>query len=88
MNLLDKCEQFDGIMGRSTCCARQCGTCGGNKCNERPGGKTECCNGFIPDNQICGIQGQKAPCHLPNPTDNSKSLYRYFDFMLCISFHI
>ena len=73
MNLTDKCKQFDGIIGRSKCCANRCGTCGGEGCNGRPGGKTECCEGFIPASQICGNQGQKAPCHLPAPNDNCKS---------------
>ena len=25
------------------CCAKSCGTCGGNGCHERPGGEWNCC---------------------------------------------
>ena len=42
----------------------ECGECGGAKCGERQGGKEACCTQLIPKRQICGVNNQKAPCHI------------------------
>ena len=47
------------------CCAASCGTCGGSGCSQRPGGKSNCCVGHIPLQQVCG-PGQNAPCRFNN----------------------
>ena len=69
LNIEHSCEKFDGIgVPKATevqvCCAIGCGKCGGPDCGDRPGGKKECCASAIPTTQICGKEGQKAPCYL------------------------
>ena len=73
---IDKCEEFDGISykgNKTTCCAKQCGACGESGCSKRPGGSTKCCSGAIPQNQRCGINGQRAPCHIEIENKNGES---------------
>ena len=61
----------DGIAPNTgkVCCAMECGKCGGVKCDERPGGKKACCTQSIPKTQICGVNGQKAPCRIKGKQD-------------------
>jgi hypothetical protein len=41
------------------CCAASCGTCGGNKCEAKPGGAANCCTARIRESgRVCG----KPPC--------------------------
>ena len=47
----------------------KCGKCGGGKCGKRRGGKQACCTQSIPKTQICGVNGQKAPCHIKGKRD-------------------
>ena len=59
-----------GVVGSAgdTCCAAECGTCGGSDCNKHPGGSKNCCNGAI---RKAGIycDGSAAPCIIV-PTPN------------------
>ena len=69
MIIEEPCKDFDGIGTTKSakvqvCCPIGCGKCGGEDCGDRPGGKEECCAHKIPETQICGQAGQKAPCHL------------------------
>ena len=58
------CSAYDGIPNSSgsVCCGKNCGTCGGSGCRNRPGGATKCCSGEI--TKTCGLN-QKAPCRPP-----------------------
>ena len=63
-----------GVVGSAgdTCCAAECGTCGGSDCNKHPGGSKNCCNGAI---RRAGIycDGSAAPCIIglpPAPAPN------------------
>merc|ERR1712096_262592 len=58
------CNHFGGIASGKKCCASECGTCGGKGCSKRPGGKKACCHSGIPEEHICGVSGQMAPCSL------------------------
>ena len=66
-----KCSEFNGIAPNvgKVCCAMECGKCGGAKCHELPGGKQACCTKSIPKTQICGVNGQKAPCRIEGKQD-------------------
>ena len=70
MFLVSRCEEFNGIQpydwnpAKLFCCPPGCGTCGGGDCGTRPGGEQSCCRRGIPEEQICGANGQMAPCHL------------------------
>ena len=61
-----------GIKGSSsTCCAARCGVCGGDGCDQRPGGAADCCGHTIAmRNASCDTH--RAPCvidgSLPPPT--------------------
>eukprot|EP01064_Diplonema_japonicum_P030699 TRINITY_DN528_c11_g1_i1.p1 TRINITY_DN528_c11_g1~~TRINITY_DN528_c11_g1_i1.p1 ORF type:complete len:566 (+),score=112.48 TRINITY_DN528_c11_g1_i1:62-1759(+) len=37
----------DGVMSSGVCCAKMCGVCGGQNCNNEPGGAANCCTGSI-----------------------------------------
>ena len=69
---VDVCEKYDGIdlklEGQIVCCAKSCGTCGGDGCETRPGGRENCCKfeiQFNSDNgaNTCGTFN-KAPCFI------------------------
>ena len=51
--------------GETICCAKSYGSCGGSGCQNRPGGSEKCCGGTIlSSGQICGLNGNKAPCSI------------------------
>ena len=62
----NQCATYGGIQNGNVCCLACCGSCGGVGCGKRPGGTSNCCTKQIPENQICGTLGRKAPCHLKN----------------------
>ena len=66
-----KCAEFNGIASNAgkECCAMECGKCGGTNCGARHGGKQACCTQSIPKRQICGVNNQKAPCHIKGKQD-------------------
>ena len=68
--MTQKCNHYGGIASSSKaiCCASGCGACGGSGCGGLPGGKEECCTGSIPEENICGVSGISAPCHLGTTT--------------------
>ena len=39
----------DGVLdgSKNVCCPKACGSCGGSRCNDRPGGADQCCAGNI-----------------------------------------
>ena len=61
------CEEFDGVpdpLSRK-CCPYDCGDfCGSKDCAKVPDGLSKCCYLGIPNDKICGVEGQKAPCSL------------------------
>jgi len=67
----DACSGYDGVSnnGGTMCCAKSCGTCGGEGCGKRDGGRKNCCGGAISrKNKKCGeeVAGNVtyAPCVL------------------------
>ena len=54
------CAIYGGIVNSigTACCASDCSKC--DECTAR----AECCYPKIPKEQICGVSGQMAPCHL------------------------
>lgn len=55
----------NGIPGVETdnyCCLKECGTCGGSGCRNRPGGKEGCCKGAIDDAGVLCDDSGAAPC--------------------------
>jgi hypothetical protein len=57
-----------GIQDGICCCSKECGTCGGESCQDHPGGKTACCCSAIANGgRMCNIVGP--PCDMvPRPT--------------------
>jgi len=53
-----------------TCCAAECGKCGGKGCGKRPGGKPNCCRGKI--TATCSSQEEVA-CRLPEEKESCTS---------------
>ena len=81
----DPCEDYDGIAikqtGETICCAKSCGSCGGPDCDKRPGRKSKCCSqNILSSGQICGLNGNKAPCMISGMSENLE----YYNF--CKSF--
>jgi len=67
----DACNGHDGVSNDAgtMCCAKSCGTCGGEGCAKRDGGRKNCCGGTISrKNKKCGeeVAGNvtSAPCVL------------------------
>ncbi|CAN0462973.1 unnamed protein product, partial [Scytosiphon promiscuus] len=46
----------------NVCCEAQCGTCGGDGCETRPGGEDACCVGAIRENRETCSTTEDAPC--------------------------
>ncbi len=58
------CNDVGGIIsGTSACCPESCGSCGGEGCDARTGGASNCCAGHI---EAAGIQCGQPPC-IPDP---------------------
>ena len=75
-----QCAILGGVgNGNKTCCAKSCGTCGGKDCGTKPGGKKQCCNGYIPSDQICNVGGTMAPCKF---NGNETKTIRHFSYFL------
>jgi len=50
--------------GGRACCLKSCGSCGGKRCNTRPGGNAGCCSGAIKNSgRVCG--NVEPPCFMP-----------------------
>ena len=46
---VDVCDGLNGVSDNwgTMCCAKSCGTCGGEGCAKRDGGRKNCCGGTI-----------------------------------------
>jgi len=65
----DSCSVFNGIPHQDglSCCKASCGKfCGASNCDKGPGGASSCCGGVIPDDDICTVGTNMAPCSLKN----------------------
>ena len=66
------CYDYGGVATPTAdaCCDSTCGEfCGAWNCDRGPGGSGKCCGSVIPKDQICGVDGQMAPCHLGKTRD-------------------
>ena len=80
------CQNFDGVPDplSKKCCSFDCGDfCGTKDCANGPGGSEHCCYLEIPDDKICGVDGQKAPCSLGTATHTipifqNKAFYKLY----------
>lgn len=67
----EMCAEYGGIPAGGTCCLEACGTCGGTGCVQRNNGDGDdncCVSDIIAANNVCGIDGQDAPCVLEEDT--------------------
>ena len=61
-----QCERGVPLWSSKVCCVEFCGTCGGDGCSDRPGGKPGCCVTPIRDSRrLCNETD--APCVLDKP---------------------
>ena len=72
-----------GVGNGNLCCAKSCGTCGGQNCYKRPGGPKKCCSGGIPSDQICNVGGTMAPCRFNG--NETKTIRHFLYFLVKIS---
>ena len=63
-HVVSNCDDYNGIENSrgEVCCPKKCKSCGEPECYEDPGNVKECCEINIKRTQICGLDGQMAPC--------------------------
>ena len=65
----------------TVCCPAACRGCGGDKCERRPGGASQCCASEVSSNGVtCGEGGGSPPCSMPaavGGTANDKLQYQF-----------
>jgi len=56
-----------GLPLHDVCCSPECGTCGGDKCSYRPGGRSKCCAGSIRVMRHLCANTTDVACRIPRP---------------------